>query len=489
MSEDELEYGEDFDEDNDLDKDYQETRSRNQEPEEDDEQHAQKLNGKLEALQQQVESLQQELELERRLGVQTRQQYEEELKIAWQKQSLAEEQGSKAIAGSSSNEELQKYKKKCQILEDKLEMALLTGNSSADKLPIPLEEAFHKFCENNNIFGDHADKILSMNDCLNILKLADANKKKKKSMAGDQLSAPPSADTAIRSNNTVNRLSERIRYLEEELRVAETAAKDAESMKGKIFQASERIRVEKEQKRALEIELNATKKKVEMLGDHIEKLVVHIKREGAQKMRLAEQLRTQEKESIKSKEKSEYIQKKSAAKDRLILELREGSKVLEDQLRLMDEKYLELRGKLDYSRSIAAKKIKKAEKTASDLRMKFAMTGSPLVLDAISIPGDYHGGYGEGAFDNDSHGWGNDRGNHPPQTRSALLPPKKSGSVRTLSKAKGHKSVTLDSMSMNSGFSQRSEPTLDGVLDKIKYQTGNRNDWTEEKAKLLAKSR
>ena len=40
------------------------------------------------------------------------------------------------------------------------------------------------------------------------------------------------------------------------------------------------------------------------------------------------------------------INRKSVAKDRYLIELREGSKILEDQLRLMDEKYLELRGKL-----------------------------------------------------------------------------------------------------------------------------------------------
>ena len=34
------------------------------------------------------------------------------------------------------------------------------------------------------------------------------------------------------------------------------------------------------------------------------------------------------------------INRKSVAKDRYLIELREGSKILEDQLRLMDEKYV-----------------------------------------------------------------------------------------------------------------------------------------------------
>jgi hypothetical protein len=485
MSEDEYGYQEDFDE-SELQDNYKETRHHH-EREEDDEQHAQKMNGKLESLQQLVETLQQELELERRLSLEVRQQYEEELKVAWEKQSQAEEQRASAMNESVSTEELQKYKKKCLVLEDKLEMALLTGNSSSEKIPLKLEEAFHKFCEGHNLFPEHAGKTLSLSDCLGILKSADG-KRKKKGASNDAVSAPSSADgSALRSSNTVNRLSERVRFLEEELRTAEAAGKDVENMKSKIFQASDRIRAEKEQKRALELELTATKKKVDMLGDHIEKLVIHIKREGAQKIRLAEQLRAAEKDSAKVKDKSEYIQKKSAAKDRLILELREGSKVLEDQLRLMDEKYLELRGKLDYARSIAAKKIRKAEKTAADLRVKFAMTGSPLVLDALPMREEYSGMYGEAGFDNDDHGWIG--GGHGPP-RSALLPPKRSESVRSLNaKGKSNKSISLETMSFSSGFSVRSEPTLDGVLDKIKYQTGARQDWTEEKAKLLAKSR
>lgn len=488
MSEDEYGYQEDFDE-NEMQEAYP---PRTGDREEDDEQHAQKLNGKLEGLQQQVDTLRQELDQERRTSLEMRQHYENELQLAW-KNSSDEKQGSSSDR-SKSSEDVEKFKRKCQVLEEKLEMALLT-NSGVEKLPIQLEEAFHKFCDIHSLYPDHKERFLTVAECMNILKLSmDGAKRKKKVSSVDFSSAPTSAEgSGLRSTNTVNRLSERVRNLEEDLRIAEAAAKDADSMKSKLFQASDRIRIEKELKRALELELQATKKKVEMLGDHIEKLVVHIKREGAQKVRLAEQLRTSEKEAMKSKDKMDYVQKKSAAKDRLILELREGSKVLEDQLRLMDEKYLELRGKLDFARAMAARKIKKAEKTAADLRIKFAMTGSPIVLDALPMPAVYGGsggggGYyaGEEAYENEDHGWGPEYG----QSHSAVLPPKKSNSVRGLnSKGKNQKHVSLETMSVGSTFSLRSEPTLDGVLDKIKNQTGDKGDWTEEKAKLLAKSR
>lgn len=54
----------------------------------------------------------------------------------------------------------------------------------------------------------------------------------------------------------------------------------------------------------------------------------------------------------------------------------------------MDEKYLELRSKLDYARESGMKKLVKADKTAKDLRLKFAMAGSGAgaVLDRVTLP-------------------------------------------------------------------------------------------------------
>lgn len=52
----------------------------------------------------------------------------------------------------------------------------------------------------------------------------------------------------------------------------------------------------------------------------------------------------------------------------------------------MDEKYLELRSKLDYARESGMKKLIKADRTARDLRLKFAMAGSGAVLDRVALP-------------------------------------------------------------------------------------------------------
>jgi hypothetical protein len=63
----------------------------------------------------------------------------------------------------------------------------------------------------------------------------------------------------------------------------------------------------------------------------------------------------------------------------------EGSKILEDQLRLMDEKYLELRTKLDWQREHSRKEIAKHKKVAQMLRSKFALMGGTILLDEVPV--------------------------------------------------------------------------------------------------------
>ena len=66
--------------------------------------------------------------------------------------------------------------------------------------------------------------------------------------------------------------------------------------------------------------------------------------------------------------------------------MKEGSKILEDQLKLMDEKFLELRTKMDVSRNYFVDKLKKAHKEAMDLRVKFTLlTGQSIEL--AKVPG------------------------------------------------------------------------------------------------------
>jgi hypothetical protein len=69
-----------------------------------------------------------------------------------------------------------------------------------------------------------------------------------------------------------------------------------------------------------------------------------------------------------------------------------SSQILEDQLRLMDEKYMELRTKLDYTRQSTGRDVVKYKQQASQLRTKWAllsanMPGQPTLLDEVDTSG------------------------------------------------------------------------------------------------------
>ena len=177
------------------------------------------------------------------------------------------------------------------------------------------------------------------------------------------------------------------KQLQDELRQALKAGDDIKLLKAKLENLVERARRDKERYLLAKSGEEFAKKKMDMLRDHLEKLMTHLKHEATAKVRCQEQLRVQERELFKVQEQKAVIQRKSNAKDRLVLELREGSKILEDQLRLMDEKYLELRVKLDWARENGEKKVRKAQAAAKDLRMKFTMlTGGSTSLDKMTLP-------------------------------------------------------------------------------------------------------
>lgn len=269
--------------------------------------------------------------------------------------------------------------------------------------------------------------------------------------------------------------------------MALNAAEDIRALKAKLLQTVERTRIEKENRIKAEQESKSAFKKIDMLSDHVEKLMIHLKHEAAAKIRVQEQLRNSEREFAKLKEKYDLLMRKNAAKDRLILELREGSKILEDQLRLMDEKYLELRTKLEYAREQGAKKIKKAETTAKTLRMKFALsTNSTMMLDQVPLPDIHHshssqsigsaGGNVIGFNDNSMM----DIGYNSYQS-GAMTAPSNYNRSNKYNKKHGlsKTSKSVDKLLVDE------EPSLDSVLDKIRKHQGVSVDWTEEKIRNL----
>jgi hypothetical protein len=473
-----------------------------------DEQHEQKINGQLESLQQKVEELTKELIGERRSHEETKihKQLNDDLydqKLQRNEQIINElrdklaSNAATTIDSSSVRAEMTQYCSKYGIAVDitasdndliinvlrsssrlleetktlsrkasiKSPRSTLTSPRNSTFTPLNvspiLVNEFSKFCLKTSVFVDNLNTdASSFNEekCCAILQ---------------------KASKMIVDNAT------KVKNLEAELKMSLNASEDIRALKTKLIQLVERIRLEKEHKVKAENDTLAMKRKVEMLSDHIEKLMTHLKHEATSKLRIADQLRTSERDFLNMKDTCEAVQKKSTAKDRLILELREGSKILEDQLRLMDEKYLELRSKLDWAREIGAAKLRKAEKKASELRVKYAMaTNSNAILDNFTLPSIYgHSGMmSDPGMTNASM-----LSNRGPSTMSIVTTNSRLSSGRNPRKNQGHDgSRTVASGSI---YDEPKEPSMEHVLEKLRLQENKKREWTEEKMRKLVESR
>ena len=427
--------------------------------EQQDEQHAQKVQGQLEALQMINAELRRELKAEKGAV----QKLSSELLLARQ----AVGSGASSSTSSSSG-----------------------GGDSEVRLPPDLKQEILAYCVHNNALGSMPHEVgeITQEMCITVLHASARMLKSSQPASRGTTSGTTGARMGTSSSSNAHRPSEkeqamhtRIKDLESELKLALGAAEDIRALKAKLLQLVERVRIEKEGKMKADAELALTTKKMHMLSDHLEKLMTHLKHEAAAKIRAMEQLRVGDKEMAKVKERSELISRKSSAKDRLVLELREGCKILEDQLRLMDEKYLELRTKLDWARENSEKKVRAAVAKAKELRVKFAMLGNTTPLDKMPLPDIYNGGGGGSVSMSNSQvsGFGGENGDGNGSLGSRQL----SASQRAPGRRHSNTNQSVTSLGGND------EPNLDQVLEKIRKKTGGKVDWDDEKLRNLSKSR
>jgi len=204
----------------------------------------------------------------------------------------------------------------------------------------------------------------------------------------------------VRGGFSRNRkLFDRVHELEEELAQVTEVARNVRAAKAKLSDQSRRARNEKAARERAENEVRRGMEKVEALMEHIEKLMVHLKHEAAAKAKAFDAQRkgmsllpccaidvvltcsfsllfwcSAERDIKLLKNRNAVLAKKNSARDKLINELKEGAKILEDQLRLMDEKYIELRNKLDWTRQHSQKEVRRIQKQATRLRAKVMMS-------------------------------------------------------------------------------------------------------------------
>eukprot|EP01041_Mallomonas_annulata_P011303 gene11303-23655_t len=369
---------------------------------------------------------------------------------------------------------LEEYKQLSENLKNRLDASNSSGFSDEFK------EEFTKFCVNNNIDYDVSDGEMNETIFISILQKTSSKMKILQKKQSVTTSTPPVQPRLPQGSES--ELQTRVINLEEELRLALAAAEDIRALKAKIIQLVGHVRHEKENRLKSDSEAKLYLKKMNILSSHIEKLMAHLKHEATAKIKYMDQLKLSESDVQRLKQNVILISRKSAAKDKLIIELREGSKVLEDQLRLMDEKYLELRTKLDWSRDQSMKRLKKAETIASDLRMKFMYAGNSMLLDSVQLPDIERSGSAGG---NSQVTWPSPSPASMQYTNSiATATTSTSSKLPKTKRAKGFEyHETLEDLNADP------EASMNNIMEKIRRHKHESAGWTDDKLNDLVKPR
>ena len=163
-----------------------------------------------------------------------------------------------------------------------------------------------------------------------------------------------------------------VKNLESELKMALSASEDIRALKAKLKALVEQLRIEKERRLDEISKINKLDRKCLSYADHVETLLVNFRLVSRAKVRMGiREKRTRKRNSQLYKENVK-LKKMITNKDRLINELRDSSKLLFGQMKLMDERLMYSRSQLDNARHAQSRVVDKSEKEAQRLRTKFA---------------------------------------------------------------------------------------------------------------------
>lgn len=151
-------------------------------------------------------------------------------------------------------------------------------------------------------------------------------------------------------------------------------------LREKLAKTMTTSRREREIKLKHERGISAANQRIEALSEHIEKLMVHLKHEATSKAKALRECSRCRKEIDLLTKRNGTIEKSNLRKERALDELKESAKILEDQLAMMDDKYMELRMKLDWTRSQTERVMKTKEEEIKDLRAKLLNVQQDLIV-------------------------------------------------------------------------------------------------------------
>ena len=165
-------------------------------------------------------------------------------------------------------------------------------------------------------------------------------------------------------------LERRVAEMQSQLDGANVDADNEADLKLKVSRLADRARTERELRGRAEKDLAKSKEQTEVLAEHIETLVMQLKQQASAKSQALKDLSSASREVDLLRSRSAAMSKRNARKDALINDLRNEATALESELQKMQEKYGELRLKVDWTRSQTTNTLKKKSEEIQHLQTK-----------------------------------------------------------------------------------------------------------------------
>lgn len=173
----------------------------------------------------------------------------------------------------------------------------------------------------------------------------------------------------LKSEEDLLKYAEDLKY---EVSRAQSAAEDIVTLQSKV---QSYLNVYKIEQKTIDQEMeqhHQTKSKIFLLGEHVQKIMNTMKFESTSKLKAEERSRVEKRECLKMKRQTHNLKKIVISQAETLKTIKDGSKIIEDQLRLMDLKYLELRSKIDVASKNQKLHVEKAQKEVLELQLKLA---------------------------------------------------------------------------------------------------------------------
>ena len=129
----------------------------------------------------------------------------------------------------------------------------------------------------------------------------------------------------------------------------------------------------RKQRDSIKAKLKGETQCVEKLSAQLEKVMKHLQHEMVSRKKCEMQVNEQAKRLSASKKKQAFLAKKNIELQKLISQTKKSSSILEDQLTLMDRKYIELRKTLDWTRTNSQKELKRVQSERDQFKTRLLL--------------------------------------------------------------------------------------------------------------------